>query len=70
MGVAVTQVDQRRSRSAAIRDELGYPVIDGDGHVVELLRVFIDYRTTVATAISSTRRRRDSSGARSSKKPG
>lgn len=39
----VTQVDQERSRSASIRQELGYPVIDGDGHVVELFRVFIDY---------------------------
>src|SRR6188768_1279569 len=42
-GVAMTQVDHKRTRSAIIRKELGYPVIDGDGHVVELLRVFIDY---------------------------
>jgi len=39
----VTQLDNKPTRSAIIRKELGYPVIDGDGHVVELLRVFIDY---------------------------
>src|SRR5262245_12009733 len=32
-----------RSRSARIREELGYPVIDGDGHIVELLPVFLDF---------------------------
>ncbi len=32
-----------QSRSARIREELGYPVIDGDGHVVELIRVFQDF---------------------------
>jgi predicted TIM-barrel fold metal-dependent hydrolase len=31
------------SRSARIREELGYPVIDGDGHIVELLPVFLDF---------------------------
>jgi predicted TIM-barrel fold metal-dependent hydrolase len=37
MGAAVT------SRSARIREELGYPVIDGDGHIVEIIPVFLDY---------------------------
>jgi predicted TIM-barrel fold metal-dependent hydrolase len=32
-----------QSRSARIRAELGHPVLDGDGHVVELLAVFLDY---------------------------
>ena len=32
-----------QSRSAHIRQELGYPVIDGDGHVIELTAVFRDY---------------------------
>jgi predicted TIM-barrel fold metal-dependent hydrolase len=32
-----------RSRSAQIRAELGYPVLDGDGHVVELFPVFADF---------------------------
>jgi predicted TIM-barrel fold metal-dependent hydrolase len=31
------------SRSARIRDDLGHPVLDGDGHIVELLAVFLDY---------------------------
>src|SRR5262245_11567577 len=32
-----------RSRSARRRSELDHPVIDGDGHVVELMPVFLDY---------------------------
>jgi predicted TIM-barrel fold metal-dependent hydrolase len=32
-----------RSDSARIREQLGYPVIDGDGHIVELMPVFLDY---------------------------
>ena len=32
-----------QSHSMTIRKELGYPVLDGDGHVVELLPVFFDY---------------------------
>jgi predicted TIM-barrel fold metal-dependent hydrolase len=35
--------DVKRTRSAIIREELGHPVIDGDGHVVELLPVFVDF---------------------------
>ena len=31
------------SRSARIREELGHPVLDGDGHIVELLAVFLDF---------------------------
>ena len=31
------------SRSAQLRQELGYPVVDGDGHVVELMAVFLDF---------------------------
>ena len=30
------------SRSARIREQLDHPVIDGDGHIVELLPVFLD----------------------------
>jgi predicted TIM-barrel fold metal-dependent hydrolase len=32
-----------QSRSARIRAQLAHPVIDGDGHVVELMPVFLDY---------------------------
>ena len=39
----MTQVEHRRTRSAIIREELGHPVVDGDGHIVELLPVFIDF---------------------------
>ncbi len=39
----MTQVDHTRTRSAIIRAELGHPVVDGDGHIVELLPVFIDF---------------------------
>lgn len=31
------------TRSARLREELGHPVIDGDGHVVEIMPVFLDY---------------------------
>jgi predicted TIM-barrel fold metal-dependent hydrolase len=31
------------SRSARIREELGHPVVDGDGHIVELMPVFLDF---------------------------
>ena len=31
------------SRSARIREQLGYPVLDGDGHIVEILPLFIDF---------------------------
>jgi len=39
----MSKVDQAPTRSAEIRRRLGHPVIDGDGHVVELVRVFGDY---------------------------
>ncbi len=31
------------TRSAQLREQLGHPVIDGDGHVVELMAVFLQY---------------------------
>ena len=31
------------SRSALIREQLGHPVLDGDGHIVELFPVFSDF---------------------------
>lgn len=31
------------SRSARFRELLGPPVIDGDGHIVEIIAAFIDY---------------------------
>lgn len=31
------------TRSAELRAQLGYPVVDGDGHVIELIPVFLDY---------------------------
>ena len=34
---------ESRSRSARIRERLGYPVLDGDGHIVELTPVFFDF---------------------------
>jgi predicted TIM-barrel fold metal-dependent hydrolase len=40
---AVTSARERTSRSAVLRDELEHPVIDGDGHIVELMPVFLDY---------------------------
>lgn len=33
----------RTTRSARLRAELGHPVVDGDGHIVELMAVFCDY---------------------------
>ena len=39
----MTRATNALSRSAQIRRELGYPVLDGDGHVVELIPVFLDY---------------------------
>jgi predicted TIM-barrel fold metal-dependent hydrolase len=36
-------VDHVRTSSARIREQLGYPVIDGDGHVLELLPAFADF---------------------------
>ncbi len=32
-----------QTRSGRIREELGYPVLDGDGHIVELAPVFFDF---------------------------
>jgi predicted TIM-barrel fold metal-dependent hydrolase len=31
------------SKAARLREELGYPVLDADGHIVELMAVFVDY---------------------------
>jgi predicted TIM-barrel fold metal-dependent hydrolase len=31
------------TRSAELREQLGHPVVDGDGHVVELMAVFLDF---------------------------
>jgi predicted TIM-barrel fold metal-dependent hydrolase len=39
----MAQVRGTKSRSAQIREELGYPVLDGDGHIVELFPVFADF---------------------------
>ena len=30
-------------RAARIRGELGYPIVDGDGHILELTTVFLEY---------------------------
>ncbi len=32
-----------RTRATEIREQLGYPVLDGDGHVLELKNVFVDF---------------------------
>jgi predicted TIM-barrel fold metal-dependent hydrolase len=32
-----------QTRSARLREEMGHPVLDGDGHIVELMAVFVDY---------------------------
>jgi predicted TIM-barrel fold metal-dependent hydrolase len=32
-----------KTRSAAVRERLGHPVVDGDGHFVEILPVYNDY---------------------------
>lgn len=39
----MTQGKKTKSRSAEIREQLGYPVLDGDGHIVELFPVFADF---------------------------
>ncbi len=40
-------------RAAQIREQLGYPVVDGDGHILELTTVFLEYlRDTAGTAIA------------------
>jgi predicted TIM-barrel fold metal-dependent hydrolase len=36
-------VGQANTRAASIRLQLGHPVIDGDGHVIELVPVFADF---------------------------
>jgi predicted TIM-barrel fold metal-dependent hydrolase len=41
--VQVASTATASTRSAAIRRELGHPVLDGDGHIVELLPVFLDF---------------------------
>jgi predicted TIM-barrel fold metal-dependent hydrolase len=37
-----------RSRSAEVRERLGHPVIDGDGHWLEPVPIFLDYLRDVA----------------------
>lgn len=39
----MSQSNQVGSRSAQIRAQLGHPVLDGDGHIVELMPVFLDF---------------------------
>jgi predicted TIM-barrel fold metal-dependent hydrolase len=36
------------SRAAQIRQELGHPVVDGDGHILELTTVFVEYLRDVS----------------------
>ena len=43
------------SKSAAIRDRVGHPILDSDGHMVEMLPVFLDYLKSVAGARLSER---------------
>ncbi len=33
----------KTSRAAEIRGKLDYPIVDGDGHVLEVTPVFVDY---------------------------
>ena len=40
------------SRAAEIRAQLGYPIVDGDGHILELTTVFVEYlRDTAGSKI-------------------
>jgi predicted TIM-barrel fold metal-dependent hydrolase len=39
----MTSAPKAATRSSRLREELGYPVLDGDGHIVELTPVFLDY---------------------------
>jgi predicted TIM-barrel fold metal-dependent hydrolase len=39
----MSQTSHARSRSAQLRAQLGHPVLDGDGHIVELMPVFLDF---------------------------
>ena len=39
----MTNATAATTRSAQLRQKLGYPVLDGDGHIVELVPVFLDY---------------------------
>ena len=34
---------QTQTKAARLREQLGYPVLDGDGHIVEIMAVFLDY---------------------------
>jgi predicted TIM-barrel fold metal-dependent hydrolase len=48
------------SRAAEIRAQLGYPIVDGDGHILELTTVFVEYLhdtagSKVADAFASSR---------------
>ena len=31
------------TQASELRKQLGYPVLDGDGHIVEIMAVFLDY---------------------------
>ncbi len=36
------------SRASRIREQLGYPIVDGDGHILELTTVFLEYLRDIA----------------------
>ena len=33
----------QQTKAVRIRQELGYPVLDGDGHIVEIMAAFADF---------------------------
>jgi predicted TIM-barrel fold metal-dependent hydrolase len=39
----MTTVGQVRTRAAALREQLGFPVLDGDGHVIEPMPLFVEF---------------------------
>jgi predicted TIM-barrel fold metal-dependent hydrolase len=39
----MTEASRAVSRSARLREQLDHPVIDGDGHIVEIIPVFLDF---------------------------
>src|SRR5438477_139297 len=43
----VQMTSKQRTRSAAIHDDLGYPVIDCDGNYLELASIMVDYADEV-----------------------
>ena len=44
MTTAATQA----SRAAEIRGQLGHPIVDSDGHILELTTVFVEYLRDVS----------------------